>query len=411
MSSLTIYILLFFSVFSIRVPFFYNSTVLAFIILSFLLLFLNTRKLVVNFGIFKSKVFILLFPLYLLLFLFCFIFPYYHDTNDYSKHWALLSQVFSIITIYLLAKLANKKINDDLVYFSSKAIFVIYTIQAFFVLICFLFPSVNELMEIFRSPDGAQYDSFGRYEGVKRLSLSGGQYFTLSASWVMSFIITSFYFKENKTTPLLIITFLIAFLFAGVSAGRIVFLGLFFSIFFLAKVLFVRRVLVTILACFMMSIIFFYLFSSYTDNFNRYINFAFELYYNWKQHGNMSSESTDILKSMYFTIDLDTFLFGHGRYMQDNGLYYLNTDAGYLRMILFYGIFGLLLNIVIDLIKLYLISVYSGYRLNFVAFILGASLFLIHVKGETFNHIVSVQVILYWLLFCCYFYNKRGFVE
>src|SRR5690606_38149554 len=68
--------------------------------------------------------------------------------------------------------------------------------------------------------------------------------------------------------------------------------------------------------------------------------FAFEFLYSYFDEGTLTTVSTDMLSEMYFTIDWQTFIFGDGKYINPDGSYYLYTDAGYMRNILFYGIFG-----------------------------------------------------------------------
>lgn len=66
--------------------------------------------------------------------------------------------------------------------------------------------------------------------------------------------------------------------------------------------------------------------------------YVFESILNYQQTGSFRSSTGDNLKQMYFAIPWDTFFFGDGKYME-NGFYYMKTDVGYMRNILFWGVF------------------------------------------------------------------------
>lgn len=50
--------------------------------------------------------------------------------------------------------------------------------------------------------------------------------------------------------------------------------------------------------------------------------------------------SSDIMMSMYFLPDENTLLIGDGKFQEDDGHYYMHTDVGIMRHMLFYGIIG-----------------------------------------------------------------------
>ena len=60
------------------------------------------------------------------------------------------------------------------------------------------------------------------------------------------------------------------------------------------------------------------------------------------QYGQISfGESADNLtEDMYFMPEITTLIFGDGKYMNGDGSYYMNTDAGYMRIVLYSGIIG-----------------------------------------------------------------------
>ncbi|WP_271141453.1 hypothetical protein [Gallibacterium sp. AGMB14963] len=78
--------------------------------------------------------------------------------------------------------------------------------------------------------------------------------------------------------------------------------------------------------------------------------FAAELFINLFSGAGLETESTDILLEMYQILPttLATWLIGDGFYLAQNsldGLYYMGTDVGYLRIIFAVGLVGLIVNL------------------------------------------------------------------
>lgn len=78
--------------------------------------------------------------------------------------------------------------------------------------------------------------------------------------------------------------------------------------------------------------------------------FAAELFINLFSGAGLETESTDILLEMYQIVPttLTTWLIGDGFYLAQNsldGLYYMGTDVGYLRIIFAVGLVGLIVNL------------------------------------------------------------------
>ncbi|MFT5759452.1 MAG: hypothetical protein ACI9LM_004218 [Alteromonadaceae bacterium] len=80
--------------------------------------------------------------------------------------------------------------------------------------------------------------------------------------------------------------------------------------------------------------------SIYSTIVDRIIPYAFEMFINLFHKGEMATNSTNILNNMYFPLGEPTLLFGDGYYKapDQSGAYYMGTDAGYMRQVLFYGL-------------------------------------------------------------------------
>ena len=87
---------------------------------------------------------------------------------------------------------------------------------------------------------------------------------------------------------------------------------------------------------------------------NILLGFTFEYFTNYLSTGSLSTSSSNHTLSMFYMPNTSTLLFGDARYM-DGIKYYGNTDVGYLRYILYFGIFPSLL--------IYLFFLYIFYSL------------------------------------------------
>jgi hypothetical protein len=120
------------------------------------------------------------------------------------------------------------------------------------------------------------------------------------------------------------------------------------------------------------------------------IPWAFEMFINSQEGNGAETQSTNQLKDMYFDISTSTFLMGDGYYRDpnDSAAYYMGTDAGYMRQILFYGIFGSLVlysfyffifkNMLLKSLKMYDSST------AVMMFLIAFYFFFAHIKGDVF---------------------------
>jgi len=128
--------------------------------------------------------------------------------------------------------------------------------------------------------------------------------------------------------------------------------------------------------------------------------------------GKLETRSSNELKTMYFVPAPKTAIFGDGHYVNpmDPNKYYLNTDGGYMRHLLFYGIIGCTL-----LVVLYLLIFYQMHRLSralngsvmvkLFIFLIAVYYFLSHIKGDLLtgsNMPLKALFLLYALLISFY---------
>ena len=140
------------------------------------------------------------------------------------------------------------------------------------------------------------------------------------------------------------ITIITLFTLAGILSGRtffILFLLTIPYIFFLkecsvrytSKEFFSTFIPVLLLGV----VVFAYLFASN----DQLVSWAFELFINVGDSGQIETESTNQLKNMYiFPSSIDTWILGDGRTIDEYGGFYMGSDVGYIRSIFYWGITG-----------------------------------------------------------------------
>jgi hypothetical protein len=277
--------------------------------------------------------------------------------------------------------------------------------------ISFINPNVRELLNVFKSSDAIRIGQ--KYNNMRALALSGSQFFGLSATYGLIYMIyvdkMSYFSKKGIITYLLIFLLLISGTF---FAGRTGYIGLFLAIliYCFSKLLkkksksesrmykkgsyFFQIPLVIILL--FITLRYFFANINYT-NLTYLMMYTFEMFINLKNKGSFYTTSTEgLLNNMYFPVSIKTFLIGDGKYIDLlTNRYYMNTDAGYMRNILLFGVIGFILLFVFQLT---IINLRCRKFTLFDLFVI-AYLFILHIKGETIGFLIIFQsvLLLYYL--------------
>jgi hypothetical protein len=160
-------------------------------------------------------------------------------------------------------------------------------------------------------------------------------------------------------------------------------------------------VLIAILVTSIISV-FIYLVST-NELFKVWFNWAFEPFINFFVTGEISSGSSDwLLNEMYFFPSPSTILFGDGRYAGDGGGFYMKTDSGILRPVLFYGLLPFFSQFFIIFTVLFLIKKLGMYRkYNYWNIFIYSLLFILiffTIKGEIYQSVIDIYLLLMFLL-------------
>ena len=100
----------------------------------------------------------------------------------------------------------------------------------------------------------------------------------------------------------------------------------------------------------------FYFFPEVKESIELAYNFGFEMFINYFQSDSLESASTNQMKEMYvWPTSLKTYLIGDGLFSDiTTGGYYMGTDIGILRLIYYFGCFGLFAYLVFQFQIIYL---------------------------------------------------------
>lgn len=160
--------------------------------------------------------------------------------------------------------------------------------------------------------------------------------------------------------------------------------------------------------------VFILLYTSENDVYRRMISWVAELFLNYIDSGKLTTSSTESLKALFFLPSDNTILWGDGKYLID-GVYYKQTDVGYLRVLLYGGIWGSVLlylsfaslfaMVVIYSVKLYGRAYGGLHVLYFILF------FVVNVKGSIFFDGFSALkfIVLYAFLIIIFSYKESRF--
>lgn len=333
-----------------------------------------------------------------------------HGTNDYTLRNAylgiLVESLFgSLLFYYIFLK------GKDFFYF-IKLIASVAFMQSLIIIIMLLDSSFREF--IFNISIGTQESLFDRYGGFRGLGFAHSVTYDLAIFLSIALIFINYYVVScnMKISVLAWVVVYAVIVIATLLTGRSGWLGILFSLFIIIfsikkyssiKYIFSLSVFVSFFS--------FVLFSVFYQDpvFQRVYGYAFEMFINLFYSGALSTGSSDVLlKQMYFFPSDSTFWFGDGYWVNPFGDgYYMHTDAGFMRHILFYGIFPSI--ILYGLYAFVFVKIFS-IKLNRIFFYFIIFIFLIFIAGQFKGNFLigsAMNVKLLFLLFVFAIYHKH----
>lgn len=278
------------------------------------------------------------------------IFMLAHYSVDLLLPYTFLLNLFeSFLGVALILDLIKRKggTYEDVL----EMLVQIITIQSIIVLTSLMVQPVREFFWTINKREDIFRDIYRRYFGFRGVGFSSAVTFDLSVFMSLGMIICTYLFFWEKKKNYHLLLFIVINLLGLIVSGRTGFFGLLIVAVLLLmsigrkinKLLnpntigYVTAIIVIIF------VLFKYIASSeqYNQLFQTINEFAFEAVINYFEQGEITTSSTDVLKQMSFTPDEKTLLWGDGYWVYpfEQNKYYCNTDVGYLRHILYYGLF------------------------------------------------------------------------
>lgn len=413
-------VLLFMYVFSFKtndiVPA-YNSTFLAGTVLCFMVLVKNKRMSTVLFIINQKEVYGL-FLVQVLIVLYSVVITCVKGTGDFSVTKYMSLQILYMVVAVLFVTSSNERVPGRKTIYEW--IIIVFMCQAGIELVSLMSPTVNSWLNVFRHSEMVERAISSYSVRFRGLAVSGSSFFGLGIGFglILLLYIVNWkdVFKGRRTFKAFALFLIVS---GGILAARSSMAGLVIGVIYvigkkLAKIMSnfnllnkikincnpkmnVRNILTYL---FVVVAVFLVAGKIVQDEQLMYkldvINkWAFQMYYNYLETGQFSTSSTDgLINEMYFHVDLDTFLFGDGKFLNENGSYYKSTDAGYMRNVLYFGIVGfVLLFIMISM------NVKWGTHEKMIKNIMVMGFILVmHFKGDVLISNSMLQKILFVIL-------------
>ncbi|MES2654548.1 MAG: hypothetical protein V4620_03110 [Bacteroidota bacterium] len=282
-----------------------------------------------------------------------------NGTSDMEYIKYMLSMLFIYFSYIPIKILINKYFGAINIFFISNLIINAVLIQIVVALSMYIFPVFGNFIKSIQIIDDAD---LGRLSQVLEFRLVGlgTKFFASGIINAFTLILIAFNIRERKLnfTQLIKYTILFIVIFAiGMMMSRTTLIGAILGLIYIMLPNITKKgisfhnswqfiLLLIIIPLFFISF-FIIALPEFTKQFQSLFKFGFELFINFSETGKVTSESTEDLKTMYIFPDhLKTYIIGDGKFTGDGGKtvsYYMGTDVGYLRLIYYFGVIGLLI--------------------------------------------------------------------
>ena len=399
-------VLAFCMLFAFRVPLFGNAAYLS-LFLFFLLLFTSSRALNNFLSLIKDKLFILVLTLYLFAILFSAFTTTINNAFDFTFITPLINGFFSVIAIASLVSILSAwqpkhSVIDLLVW--------LLIIQVTIMFLMLFLPDLRDLIQnIVRTEN--EMERMASYQGIRGLGISGSVAFGMSVTMGTLGFVLHYWFAHFSAHRKTFVTFLI-FLFclvASLAAGRTAILGYALGFFiylgaYPVASLVIRSWKYIVVSLLLGVAILLYIVSNEVllEIATTYSRYVFQFVWRYLETGEATVTSLQHLEKMYFIPPKENWWFGDGYFSFSDGTHYMETDAGYMRFLLYFGVVGSVFMYLSFLIVSILFawrnhSVMPSCTLFYVLFVLMA--FILHYKGDTVFYNVPFMKIFFMISF------------
>lgn len=391
----------------------FNSSKIIILLLTLVYPFVNMGRITFYNN---NKIFYIGIILITLLF-FSILYPFLHNTNDYSVAYKyLIILVEALYGAYLLYVLFFKKYSiDDVLHF----IIVITFIQAMIIIVMFISESFREI--IFSLSQIDQASLMLRYTGGRGFGLASSITYDLSIFQSISLMFISYLLTKYSNKKAFYFIAWLAIFFSVLFLGRSGWFGIFLSIIIIIfnsrKYIFKNITFFVVANALFIYLALFSLKYFYPDKYDIFIfvvfPHAFEMFINFIETGIFRTGSSDSVNAMWFSVSKSTFLLGDGFFRNPYGQgHYMHTDVGYMRHILFYGIIPSTL-----LYSFYILGfsyIYNYFKWNktghFLILLLAIYYFVGHYKGDFLTG-SGMNIKLFFIILIYTIFQKKYYLH
>lgn len=327
--------------------------------------------------------------------IFSIITPYIYGTNDftYLERWitSFIYLLGYLSICVLLLKFSNPQ---DILFEFIKLFINVMCLYVFVTIIFYLVPSIKDSwFEFFNI--GIDRENFYEYHKAYSFRIGWSGFSGFGTTFLCSIgIAFSLYMLSFKNKIKFIYIKILILLLGNAFYGRIGILvsSVLIILYFLIDQIGKLQVISSAILLFV--VIIGGLITTYVASNDRTIN----IWFNWilSPFVSLIEEGTlgqKTMFDMYFIPEMRTFLFGDGLYTSSSGGYYMNVDIGFMRPLLFYGIFLTVIpyTYIIGLVRRFLSN-----KKNISRFII-ITIFSFELKGEVIFSAIPIVVVLAFL--------------
>lgn len=327
--------------------------------------------------------------------------PFAHGTDDFSYLRIIITSIGTLINLIVVLILSKKSrtYKSLLVSFMHIYIYAI-VIYVFFTTLCLLIPEIRAFIieNVYISEGNLLSINLSKYS--TRIGWAGFSGYSTSLKCLVANIFALYFIIDNYNNKqkhnywyilFYLITLLGEFYYSrtGVIASSIILLTVF-------VVVYCKKNTINILWLISFFVVFLFSIPFVSDIAlnNASVAWIFEPILNFFSDQDLSSSSSHMLNDMLFMPSMQQLVFGDGMYTDAYG-YYMKTDLGFMRLILYFGIPGLILSY--SLIYNSLLFVYRNV-LSFMSGILAIMFMLAFIvfefKGECYLFLFNILFII-----------------
>jgi len=312
-----------------------------------------------------------------------------HQTMDFSIPYAyFIFLVEALLGSYLLYSLFLKNYSFEEI---LHILIVVSLLQALIIIGMF---TLEPFRDFIFAIAGSKDDLMERYGGFRGFGLAGSVTYDLAVFLSIGMIFITYLVSQSPKNRIFYLVSWVVIFVAVLMTGRTGWIGAFLSILILfiniknknslkSLIYIVFSIILVVLS--ILNILYYYFPEVYETLFVSVVPYAFEMFINLYETGSMSTRSSNHLQTMYFDVAEKTYLLGDGYWANPNGFgYYMGTDAGYMRHMLFYGIFPSLFLYMFYLFAFFKMSYSVKHTFNNLLLftMLCGYYFLTHYKGD-----------------------------